>query len=141
MSDGVDPAIIAAIATAEEEAEIALLEEEETMTRYDREDVDNNWEFKIVRSSPPAFGNPEDFARLLQEESRYGWVMLEKLDDSRVRFKRRRGAHLQAMSVEAGQDPYRTDYGLPRSAMWRLAFVIFGILVIALFVWAMIGAG
>ena len=34
MSDGVDPAIIAAIATAEEEAEIALLEEEETMTRW-----------------------------------------------------------------------------------------------------------
>jgi hypothetical protein len=140
VTDGVDPAIIAAATAAEEQAELALQEEEETMAHYGHDDLDGDWEFKIVRSSWPAFANPEEFARLLEEESRFGWVMLEKLDDSRVRFKRRRGAHIQAMMVEPGQDSYRTNYGLPRSARWRLSLVIIGVLIIAFFVWSMIGA-
>jgi hypothetical protein len=141
MTDGIDPAIIAAAAAAEEEQEVgALLEEEEEMAHYTPEDLEGDWEFKIVRSSAAAFGNPKAFARLLEEEAHFGWVMLEKLDDSRVRFKRRRGRLQGPAGVESGGDPYRTEYGLSMAMRRRLMVILLGLVIIALIVMFQSGA-
>ena len=67
-----------------------LLAEEEEMTAYTQDDLTNDWEFKIVRSESAAFRKSEALNKLVEEEAQAGWVMLEKLDDRRVRFKRPR---------------------------------------------------
>ena len=40
--------------------------EEVEMTNYTPGDLDNDWEFKIVRSERGAFRKPETFQRLMQ---------------------------------------------------------------------------
>ena len=70
-----------------------------------------DWEFKIVRSNSAAFRNPEILEKLMEEEAQAGWVMLEKFDDSRVRFKRPRSARSKDTFLPDGVDPYRTQYG------------------------------
>lgn len=86
-------------------------EEEERWTVYSDEDLDNDWEFKIVRSDLGAFGKRETLERLIQEEARAGWTMLEKFDDYRVRFKRPRSAREEDPYLPDDVDPYRTHYG------------------------------
>ena len=86
-------------------------EEEEYMTRYTTDDLDDNWEFKIVRSETGAFRRPEIFQSLLQEESVAGWELVEKLDNRRVRFKRPRDARRRDPTLPPGLDPYRSQYG------------------------------
>lgn len=86
-------------------------EEEEYMTRYTTDDLDDNWEFKIVRSETGAFRRPEIFQSLLQEESVHGWELVEKLDNRRVRFKRPRDARRRDTTLPPGLDPYRSQYG------------------------------
>ena len=86
-------------------------EEEETMTKYTPEELEKDWEFKIVRSETGAFRRPEVFQALLQEESIAGWELVEKLDNRRVRFKRRRDARRRDATLPPGLDPYRTYYG------------------------------
>jgi hypothetical protein len=85
--------------------------EEEILTVYSQEDLENDWEFKIVRSDLGAFGKREVLERLLQEEALAGWTLLEKFDDHRVRFKRPRSARAQDPYLPEGVDPYRTHYG------------------------------
>lgn len=69
------------------------------------------WEFKIVRSDRDLFHNPTVFKRLCEEEAMAGWILLEKLDDRRVRFKRLIALRdvIDAQSIP--HDPYRTHYG------------------------------
>jgi hypothetical protein len=81
--------------------------EEESMT-YSKDDMDG-WEFKIMRSATGAFRKPEVIQQLCREESRAGWEMLEKFDNSRIRFKRR--IDRRASDQSLGFDPYRTNYG------------------------------
>ena len=97
-------------------------EEEEEMTRYSVDELDSNWEFKILRSESGAFRKQEVFAALLQEEQIAGWEMVEKLDNRRVRFKRPRDARRRDATLPPGFDPYRTQYGGPSSA--RIAIMI-----------------
>lgn len=86
-------------------------QEEEEMTKYTTDELENNWEFKIVRSDTGAFRKPEVFQNLLQEEQIAGWEMVEKLDNRRVRFKRPRDARRKDAMLPQGYDPYRTKYG------------------------------
>lgn len=81
------------------------------MTRYTPEELEKNWEFKIVRSDTGAFRKPEVFQMLLQEESIAGWELVEKLDDRRVRFKRPASARRKDITLPPGIDPYRSTYG------------------------------
>ena len=80
-------------------------EEEEEMTRYTIDELDHNWEFKIVRSETGAFGKPEVFQSLLQEESLAGWELVEKLDNRRVRLKRHRDARRRDVTLPPEFDP------------------------------------
>ena len=102
-------------------------EEEQQMTPYSSQDLQDSWEFKIVRSATGAFRKPEEFRKLLDREARSGWVMLEKFDADRVRFKRPTSARAQDASLPAGVDPYSTEFGISQSAYeWILAGSVIG---------------
>jgi hypothetical protein len=110
-----------------------LLAEEEDMTQYTQDDLKNDWEFKIVRSGAAAFRKPETLSKLIEEEAQAGWVMLEKLDDSRVRFKRPRSARARDAYLPDGVDPYRTQYGaLSAPTAAAVGMLIAGLVVLAL---------
>ncbi|EAW37434.1 hypothetical protein [Lyngbya sp. PCC 8106] len=72
-------------------------------------------EYKIVRANRDLFRNPAIFHKLCEEEAEVGWIMLEKLDDRRVRFKRpanlRDHEYDQSSDELPRFDPYRTHYG------------------------------
>jgi hypothetical protein len=105
-----------------------LEKEEEEMAQYTQSDLDNDWEFKIVRSGTAAFRKPQMLEKLLEEESHAGWVMLEKLDDSRVRFKRPRGERAKDAYLPPDVDPYRTQYGAPTQQL-AMVLTMIGLLV------------
>jgi hypothetical protein len=85
-------------------------EEEEKMTKYTSEDLNSDWEFKIVRSAFGKFRKPEHMQAVVDEESQAGWEMVEKFDDNRIRFKRPRNARKKDPNLPPYIDPYRTNY-------------------------------
>ena len=101
------------------------------MTQYTQDDFQKDYEFKIVRSDSGAFRDPETLQKLVEEESRAGWVMLEKFDDGRVRFKRPRSARAKDAFLPEGVDPYRTQYGAHAARRMVLVAVMLGLLVLA----------
>lgn len=118
---------------AAQQARERLFREEEELTHYSDRDLSEDWEFKIVRSATGAFRKPEEFARLLEEEGRFGWVLLEKLDNSRVRFKRRAGSRPRLPLDDQEDDPYRSIYGTSPNRQAAMA-VFFGLGVVVLMV-------
>jgi hypothetical protein len=101
-----------------------LEKEEQEMTGYGTQDMEG-WEFKIVRSLSPRFKNPDTIRKICEEEARSGWEMLEKFDDSRIRFKRR--VEKRKSDGQSGVDPYRTQYGMAEGTL--AISIILGILV------------
>jgi hypothetical protein len=97
--------------------------EEEEMTHYSVDDLENDWEFKIVRSERGAFRRPAVFQQLLQEESVAGWELVEKLDDRRVRFKRRKDSRRRDAGLPSGIDPYRSQFDAGASRTLVLVLV------------------
>ena len=125
--------IPAAAAAAEKRRQMRrLAEEEEDMARYTQDDLGNDWEFKIVRSESGAFRKPEAVKTLLEEEARAGWIMLEKFDDRRVRFKRARSARNRDALLPPDVDPYRTRYGAPTARYAMLATMLLGLVALGL---------
>lgn len=111
--------------------------EEEEMTRYTEQDLAEGWEFKIVRSYTSSFRNPQALRRLIEEEARAGWVMVEKFDDSRIRFKRPASARERDPMLEPGFDPYRTYYsGLSRSrsTVWLMLLLLGSTILMAVLI-------
>ncbi len=123
-------------------------EEEEVLTRYEsREEnagarssgapsntnpqpdrTDPNltvWEYKIVRASSDLFRNPAIFHKLCREEAEVGWILLEKLDDRRVRFQRPIALRDAQRSELPPFDPYRTHYGPISNAMTWVGAIVF----------------
>lgn len=99
--------------------------QEEAM-RYSPEDLDKGWEFKIVRGHIGAFRKPAALQKLVEQESRAGWVMLEKFDDSRIRFKRPASARANDQLLPRGVDPYRTNLTAPGG--WLALVLVIGVL-------------
>jgi hypothetical protein len=95
--------------------------EEEQMTGYTATDLSDGWEFKILRSATGAFKKPDVLRRILEEEGRAGWVMIEKFDSQRVRLKRPAAARSGDSAL--GFDPYRTTVGISEG---RLTLIIIG---------------
>jgi hypothetical protein len=114
----------AGAAAAAAAAQRAMEEEEEQMTPYSREELEQDWEFKIVRANTGVFGRPAVFNKLIEEEARAGWVLVEKFDNSRVRFKRPRSARLGDAQLPNNVDPYRTRYGMSEGAFAVLILVL-----------------
>ena len=123
-------------AAAAKHRRMLIEKEEEEMTQYTQDDLDNDWEFKIVRSNTTTFRKREVLDKLLEEEARAGWIMLEKLDDSRIRFKRPRRARAQDAYLPPDVDPYRTHYGTVSSQQ-----VIILLTVVGLALFLALGAG
>ncbi len=69
------------------------------------------WEYKIVRAYSDLFRNPNNLSQLCEEEAQAGWILLEKLDDRRVRFKRSVARREQIDVTQLAFDPYRCYYG------------------------------
>jgi hypothetical protein len=93
----------------------ALQEEEERLTDYSLQDLAQGWEFKIVRANTAAFRKSDVMQQVCAEEARSGWELVEKFDDSRLRFKRPAAA--RNIPAPAGIDPYRTTYGMSQGAL------------------------
>jgi hypothetical protein len=85
------------------------------------------WEFKIVRASRDLFRNPAVFQQLCEEEAISGWILLEKLDDRRVRFKRLIALRNILNTEQLSFDPYRCHYGsslTPLSCLGAIALML-----------------
>jgi hypothetical protein len=81
-------------------------------------------EYKIMRSNG-AFGRPDKFRAMLEEEARAGWELFELLDHSRVRL--RRPTACRARDAELTQDPYRARYGSGEAKV--VLAVLLGVLI------------
>ncbi|MDY6936377.1 MAG: hypothetical protein SWY16_01820 [Cyanobacteriota bacterium] len=69
------------------------------------------WEYKIVRAARDLFRDPAVLQKLRDEEAEAGWILLEKLDDRRIRFKRPIAMSQILKSNYLKIDPYRSYYG------------------------------
>ena len=103
----------------------ALHEEEERLAAYSPDDLAKGWEFKIVRANTAAFLKSEVMQHVCAEEARSGWELIEKFDDSRLRFKRPTAA--RNSPSPAGLDPYRTTYGISQGKLTTIILIaVFG---------------
>ncbi|MDX2098510.1 MAG: hypothetical protein SFW36_12100 [Leptolyngbyaceae cyanobacterium bins.59] len=86
------------------------------------------WEYKIVRAHRELFRNPAMLHRLCKEEAEAGWLLLEKLDDRRVRFKRPIAMREIIRPEHLSHDPYRCHFG-PSSNVgaWLGALAFLGV--------------
>jgi hypothetical protein len=121
--------------------------EEERLTPYDsNETIETNatrrsskphdprlvgWEFKILRSESDRFSAPAVLQQACDEEALAGWILLEKLDDRRLRFKRPIAMREVIDPQTLGFDPYRSVYGASRRWPQRL-LVTMGVLALLL---------
>lgn len=85
----------------------------------------SEWEYKIVRSNRDIFRNLATFQQLCKEEAEHGWILLEKLDDRRVRFKRPVSMRDRTTSANSRLDPYRSYYGSSNNPASWLAVLAF----------------
>jgi hypothetical protein len=102
------------------------------MTGYRRDELEQGWEFKILRSSSGAFKNPRVLVKVLHEEAIAGWNLLEKFDNRRIRLKRLVAARANDAQLPVGYDPYRTRYGMNSAYVASIivaAIMVAGILV------------
>ncbi len=79
-------------------------------------------EFKILRSTTGAFRRRQDMEHALREEADAGWVLLEKLDDARLRLQRPRAA--RDRDGQCAIDAYRSYYGIGPARTALVAAVI-----------------
>jgi hypothetical protein len=89
------------------------------------------WEFKILRSERDLFATPATLQQACDEEAIAGWILLEKLDDRRLRFKRPIAMREVIDPLTLGFDPYRSVYGA--SHRWRQRLLVaMGVLALLL---------
>jgi hypothetical protein len=133
MSSTAGAAGAAAAAAAARRAE-RLRKEEEDMTKYSGDDLEG-WEFKIVRSATEKFKNYDEVKKVCDEEAQAGWEMVEKFDNSRIRFKRK--IENRAGDSHRQIDPYRTSVGMSQGGVAAVILaVVFGVIgVVFLILW------
>jgi hypothetical protein len=89
-------------------------------TNYETQE--NDWEFKILRTVNDGFQPHKLLKSVCAEESEAGWVLLEKLDNNRLRF--RRPIHFREKDHLLKLDPYRSYYGLSPKATNFISIVM-----------------
>jgi hypothetical protein len=134
MSAGAAAAAAVVAARAAEEAR----REEEEMTPYSKQDLDDGWEFKFVRSATGKFRDPAWQRAILEEEARAGWTLIEKFDNTRLRLKRPTSA--RERDVAAPIDPYRIWVGTTPNmlAVYVLLAVFVGIGLLLLLIFSIV---
>lgn len=108
-------------------------QEEEEKMGYNQEELESNWEFKIIKSASGAFKKHAIIEQIKLEESVAGWVMVEKFDNNRIRFKRPGKAQDNDALLPLEIDPYRTTYG-KSEAVFALSIMLVIGFVIATFI-------
>jgi hypothetical protein len=103
-------------------------QEEEELTTYRKEELEQGWEFKILRSATNQFRDPAVFAKAVETERLGGWELVEKFDDERVRFRRPVAARNNDAMLPAGYNPYRTTHGMSEGmlAVWIIGIIFVG---------------
>lgn len=108
------------------------------MTSYSNDDPLTNWEFKIIRSGTGSFGQSDKLRKVLEEEAKAGWELVEKFDNNRVRL--RRPVTARKDDVALNFDPYRTWIGVSESGMVARGLAVsafLGAIILAIFLLAM----
>jgi hypothetical protein len=103
---------------------------------------DDRWEYKTVRAPNGEFGQPEHLRAVIRQERHAGWIMVEKINDWQVRFRRSQDAYLWDDKLPPTVDPYRTVYTLSDQANWLhvlimaagIMFVIFAMVILVMVV-------
>jgi hypothetical protein len=107
--------------------------EEENLTRYESNtssDQPKGWEFKILRTSSGGFRSRKILHKVCAEESQAGWILLEKLDNHRLRFRRPVTARDRDNLCKL--DPYRTHYGMSEIVeTWTTIIVLLTVMSVA----------
>lgn len=83
--------------------------------------VGEDWEYKIVQVRGGVFRSFKAIQYVCQQEGKFGWTLLEKIDDNRLRLKR--SVSWRAKDGLLKQNPYRTDYGVSGDFMTFLSIV------------------
>jgi hypothetical protein len=78
-------------------------EEEEIMAGYTPQDLQDHWQFKIVKGS---FKTRAQVEAVIQEQAAFGWSFVEIFDPQRIRFKRPASAVQQDEFLDG--NPYDT---------------------------------
>jgi hypothetical protein len=100
---------------------------------YTPTELQGDWEFKILQSRDLEFRKPEVLQKVREEEAQAGWVLLEKIDDGHLRFKRPPSARSNDHNLAF--DAYRTQYGksLPAGQLIFWFFIVMGAIALYLF--------
>lgn len=112
--------VIVAVAAAAAREQVERQEEEE-MTPYSVQDLAEGWEFKILRANTGMFRDTRKLQAVLDEESRGGWVLVEKFDNSRIRLKRPAGTKVVQGDFDDPYDPYRVTVGVSQRLITAVA--------------------
>jgi hypothetical protein len=88
------------------------------------------WEFKIVRASSDLFRDQAVLKQLCQEEAKAGWILLEKLDDRRIRFKRLIALRNVLDETQLLYDPYRSHYGASWTRLHLLSAIAAAMVIV-----------
>ena len=89
-------------------AQTQRLQQEEEENNPEIDDAEDGWEYKVLKSRHHAgFKDPRGLADTLAVESAAGWMLLEKLDDKRLRLQRPVSA--RDHDSDLNFDPYRNS--------------------------------
>ena len=86
------------------EVQLRRAEEETLLTPYSTTEMNEDWQFKIVRGS---FSDRSSVEAVIKEQQAFGWIYVEKFDNNRIRFKRSAAEALK--DPERAGDPYSTS--------------------------------
>jgi hypothetical protein len=92
---------------------------------YTTADLQGGWEFKVLQSSGLAFRKRKVLQKVREEEALAGWVLVEKIDDGHLRFKRLASARVndQNLSFDAYRAQYGTSISIRQFIFWALIVI------------------
>lgn len=122
---------------------VVVIAQTQRKTQEEEEEVTaptaaTEYEYKILRSQFGVFKKPEKFRAALAEEARFGWELVEKFDDCRLRLRR----PVSCRAADAlGTDPYRIKVGAGEGAMvaWIVLAVVVGVAAVVGFLFLVLG--
>lgn len=117
MSEGLHVLVRAAVEARKKK------KEEQELSIYTLEELEQDWEFKILRSPSGAFAKRKKVDQAVIEEALAGWMLVEKFDDNRLRFKRPASARNNDYLLPKHINPYRTELNFN---LVGFAFALFG---------------
>lgn len=105
-------------------------EEHELIGRLQREDPENRFEYKVLRSYSFAFASEARMQQALREEGRAGWELSAKLDSNRLVLRRKISRRMQDSLLPPELRPYRTEVDSNMPLM--IVMLVLGLLTLGL---------